>query len=213
MRSSANALVVAIALGIVSYGSELLAGNPRKEAAEAGAARRDAREERKEAREATRHGAPDAREERKEAREATKEAVKETKQAVEARHKRQHELAEKSKKAPLSDKDKEELAKIRAHQRDVHRDAVERWAARRSAVIERRRASRRELIEKLGELPKRPKVREELTLHARRTAYLARAQHLAEVDEKPELSERIAKLQTREDARHTRRMDVLKGEK
>ncbi len=38
MRSPANALVAAIALGIVSYGSELLAGNPRKEAAEAGAA-------------------------------------------------------------------------------------------------------------------------------------------------------------------------------
>jgi len=213
MTGRAKGYATAIALVLVSFGSVSAAAPPKREAREARDARRDAREERKEARDAVRHGAPDAKEERKEAREATKEAIKETEEAINARHKRQHELADKANKGPLTDKEKEELHAIREHQREVHRDVVERWAARRAKLVERRRQERRELLAKWGELPKRPKVREEFALHARRTALLHRARHLAEINEKPELAERLDKIMARENARHAHRMDVLKGEK
>ncbi len=185
----------------------------RKDAHEA---RKDAHEARKDAHEATKEAheaTKEAHEATKEAHEATKEAAKETREVVEARHKRQRNLLAKAAKGSLSEKEKLELAKIRGHHRELHREAVERWTAHRSAVLERRRTARRELLTALGDKPLRPKLREELQLNARRVAHLERAKQLAEVDERAALSERIDKVLARETARHAARMTVLKGEK
>jgi hypothetical protein len=188
-------------------------GKVAKEAKEAKDARKHAREERKEARDATKSGDPDAKEERKEAREATKEAREETREARQARRDRHREVREKLRKGPLSDKDKKDLDEIRDTLRARHRAALDRWRDNRETIRDRRRKARREWIEKWIDLHKRPKVREELTIHARRMAHLKRAQHIAEVNDRDELAEQLGKLIEKENARHARRMDTLKGEK
>jgi hypothetical protein len=205
--------VLAISSVLLLAPGGTLQAQPRKEAKEARDARKEAREERREAREARRQGDPNAIEEIREAREATREAREETREAVEARRKRARELRERLRKGPLADKEKEELVAIRARLREIHKERIERWKERREQVRERRRKARREIIDTWVDLHKRPKVREELTLHARRTARLERARHLAEVNDREDAQERIDKLIKLENERHRQRMDTLKGEK
>jgi hypothetical protein len=208
------AVGVLFALGAAAPGwAQHPKGHPKKEAHEAKEARKEAKEARKEAKEARAEGAPDAAEKSKEAREKTKEAKEETKEAIEARRKRHRELHDLLHKGPLGEKERAELAAIRARLREVHHEAVDRWQRQHATLVERRRELRKAFHDKWGDLHKRPKVRAELELHARRVARLQRAKYLAEINERDELSERLDKALAREDARFQHRMDVLKGEK
>ncbi|NKB69421.1 MAG: hypothetical protein GKR89_20310 [Candidatus Latescibacteria bacterium] len=68
------------------------------------------------------------------------------------------------------------------------------------------------LLDKWGKKHlKKPKVREELKLHARRMARLHRLKDIAEAEEAEKAQARIEKLIKKEQARHEKKMEKLKN--
>jgi hypothetical protein len=91
----------------------------------------------------------------------------------------------------------------------------ERVAAMRNDRNDRRHEHRVDLKARWGATLASPACREELRHHARREAFLGRALFLAQTEvttkDKDKLVERIQKLIDKEDARHDKAMERLKG--
>jgi uncharacterized coiled-coil DUF342 family protein len=128
------------------------------------------------------------REDRKELREDKKELREDRKQGVDPKEIRE---------------DKKELREDRKELREDRKEL-------REDQKQRQKARRKELREKWGDATKRPEVRAELKVHARRIARLERARKVADTAGKKELVARIDKLLEKERARHQRAMDRLK---
>lgn len=80
----------------------------------------------------------------------------------------------------------------------------------RSSRPERRQASLQRLKERWGELVSTGAAKEELKLHGLRNAYLQRIRQLADKDKKTKLLEKIDRLLTLEEQRHSRVMNELR---
>jgi hypothetical protein len=96
---------------------------------------------------------------------------------------------------------------------DAAAELKRRWRAHGESRLERRERHRAALVRELGQRLSDPRVKEELKLHATRTAELARIQFLAENArkgaEREKLLARVAKLSAREKARHQRQLARL----
>jgi len=80
----------------------------------------------------------------------------------------------------------------------------------RSSRPERRQASLQRLKERWGELVSTGAAKEELKLHGLRNAYLQRIRQLADKDKKTKRLEKIDRLLTLEEQRHSRVMNELR---
>jgi hypothetical protein len=90
----------------------------------------------------------------------------------------------------------------------------DRIAAMRANTNERRKEHREGLKKRWGATLAHPACREELRHHARREAFLSRAQFLAQTEvakDKDKLLERIQKLIDKEEERHAKAMERLKS--
>lgn len=130
----------------------------------------------------------DARQEKKEAKEKLKE---ERKEAKEAKGDDKKDAKEDVKEA------KKELREARQKLRETRKE-------RRTEILKAAK-------DKWGDLVKKPKVREELKLHARRMARLNHMEYLAKENDKEELAKRVEALRAKENARHEKRMEALKA--
>lgn len=109
--------------------------------------------------------------------------------------------------APGAEKHKpwEHLTKL-----DERLDALRKEVAeRKKTLTERREAEQERDRLRWGAIVTSPAVREELRLHAMRSARLQRIQELAEVEGKKTTEARVNKLIQREDTRHEKRMAAL----
>jgi hypothetical protein len=95
---------------------------------------------------------------------------------------------------------------------DVSKE-VREWRDKLRATRQERRAEERKAIrDKWGALVDKPRVREELTRHARRMAYLNYMERLAkDLKKKDSVVDRVEKVRDREKARHEKRMDALRA--
>ncbi len=131
----------------------------------------------------------------KEAKEAIKEAKKDLKEA--------------KKDAKEAKGDDKKDAKKDA--KEALKDLREARQKLRDTRKERREEMLKSAKDKWGDLVKKPKVREELKVHARRMARLNHMEALAKENNKTEALERIQKLRDKENARHEKRMEALKA--
>ncbi len=154
-----------------------------------------------------------AKEKRAEAREKTQAAREKVKDAI----KKTAAGAEGAKEA------REAAKEARKEAREARGDAVEatgdakdalkaRWKKLRETRKERRQERRAKIKEKWGEdVLKRPAVRAELKIHARRVARLNRIRALAKADGKDAVVERVDKILAKENSRHDKHMETLKS--
>lgn len=109
--------------------------------------------------------------------------------------------------APSAEKHKpwEHLTKL-----DDRLDALRKEVAeRKKTLAERRQAEQERVRLRWGAVASSVAMREELRLHAMRSARLQRIEELAEVEGKKTTEARVAKLIERENTRHERRMAAL----
>lgn len=91
-------------------------------------------------------------------------------------------------------------------------DALRKDVAERKKTLADRRTAEQERVRlRWGTVATFPAVREELRLHAMRSARLQRIQELAEVEGKKAAEARVARAIEREESRHERRMQALAG--
>lgn len=128
-----------------------------------------------------------------------KEAVKDAKDKLkDARKDAKEAKGDDKKEAKDEAKDaKKELREARKKLRDTRK--------------ERRQDTVKAAKDKWGDLVKKPKVRAELSLHARRMARINHMESVAKESDKDKLLERIQKLREKENARHDKRMEALKA--
>jgi hypothetical protein len=92
-------------------------------------------------------------------------------------------------------------------------ELADKWQRIVDTRLERRERQRSELVRNVGTRLADPRVREELKLHAKRTAELRRLKFLAENARtgavRESLLARISKLSASEDGRHRKRMQAL----
>lgn len=94
---------------------------------------------------------------------------------------------------------------------DRHAKLLERFEERKKTVAQRRQAAHDEIRRHWGNLVDLPPARDELRLHAMRTAKLERIKELAEADGKTEVVARASAALERERARHEKRMEALRA--
>ena len=99
--------------------------------------------------------------------------------------------------------------------KDDVKDAKKELREARQKLRDTRKERRKDIVkgatDKWGDLVKKPKVRAELSLHARRTARINHMESVAKENDKAQLLERITKLREKENARHEKRMEALKA--
>ena len=139
---------------------------------------------------------------RQEIREDRKEKREDRKEIREDRKELREDIKDGASRKEIRD-DKKELAEDK---KELREDRKEMRADRQ----ELRKTHRRELKEKWGETVKKPAAKEELKVHGRRMARLARARAVAQELNKTELMARIDKLMEKEKARHQAAMEKVK---
>lgn len=143
---------------------------------------------------------------RKELREDRKEVREDRKEIREDRKELKEDIKDGASKKEIRE-DRKELAEDRKEAREDRKEV-------REDRKELRRSHRKELREKWGEaVVKKPGAKEELKVHGRRMARLARARHIANELGKKELVERIDKLIAKEKGRHQAAMEKVKEAK
>ena len=148
----------------------------------------------------------------KEKLQAMKEKAKERREErKERREEKKEELKEKLDN--MTDEEKEEWKKKHAERKEERAEVREAWKAWKDKRKERRQARREEIKEKLGDDIKRPVVKAELKVHARRMARLNRIRVLAKADGKDELVKRVDTLIAKEKARHDKHIETLKAKR
>ena len=148
----------------------------------------------------------------KEKLEAMKEKAKERREdRKEKREEKKEELKEKLDN--MTDEEKEEWKKKHAERKEERAEVREAWKEWKDKRKERRKARRDELKEKLGDDLKRPAVKAELKIHARRMARLNRIRVVAKAEGKDEVVKRVDTLIAKEKARHDKHIETLKAKK
>lgn len=152
-----------------------------------------------------------------------KSSIQEMKEKAQARKEERKEAKEERKEArkeklekkleDMTDEEKAAFEAKRAERKEERAEVRAAWKDYKEKRKERRKARREELKEKLGDDIKRPVVKTELTLHARRMAKLNRIRVLAKADGKDALVTRVDGLITKEKARHDKRVAALKAKK
>jgi hypothetical protein len=112
---------------------------------------------------------------------------------------------------------KEERKEERKEEKDKrdggpHSDKDGGGADRKAELKKRRDEHMAEMRAKWGEILKKPGVKEEMRLHARRLARLRRMEKLAADAKKDALVKRANAAEEREKARHQKKMDELKAQ-
>lgn len=132
--------------------------------------------------------------------------VKDAKEAVKDAREKLKEARKDAKEA--KDEDKKDA-------KQGAKDAAKELREARQKLRETRKDRRQQTVQaakdKWGDLVKKPAVRAELRIHARRTARLNHMESLAKENGKDDLIERIQKLREKENARHDKRMEALKA--
>lgn len=141
-----------------------------------------------------------------------KERAKERKEERKERKEERKERREK-KLEEMTDEEKAAFEAKRAERKEERAEIKEAWKSYKEQRKARRQARRAELKEKLGDDIKRPVVKAELRLHARRSARLNRIRVLAKADGKDALVTRVDALIAKEKARHEKRVAALKAKK
>jgi hypothetical protein len=107
--------------------------------------------------------------------------------------------------------DRKEKREDRKEDRKERREKMkERFKARKATVVARRKTRRAEMRKKWGPILKKPGVRAELTLHARRMARINQAIIVAKAEGKDDLVDKLRKLKTTEMQRHQTKMGTFK---
>ena len=106
---------------------------------------------------------------------------------------------------------REERREDRQDRREDRQEARQERREDRREWRDRRRTARRAFLDKWGPIHKQPVVRAELAIHARRMARLGRMRTLATEAGKEKLVQQIDKIVAKENARHEKRMETLKG--
>jgi Flp pilus assembly protein TadB len=106
---------------------------------------------------------------------------------------------------------REDRQEDRQDRREDRQEARQERREDRREWRDRRRTARRAFLDKWGPIHKQPVVRAELAIHARRMARLGRMRTLATEAGKEKLVQQIDKIVAKENARHEKRMETLKG--
>ncbi|MFO0613752.1 MAG: hypothetical protein U0414_14260 [Polyangiaceae bacterium] len=104
----------------------------------------------------------------------------------------------------------------RKERRETRREIRSEWREQHKAWVEKRQERRKDAIAKVkerwGKLLENAAAREELRVHARRTARLERMKDLAEASGDDDAKAKVEKLIADENARHEARMTAIKSE-